>query len=64
MEQNTPNGQEIKSLQENHNEFLVVIKDAFGFLAITAIFFFLSLVFFKAMTDEPRPPVAVERGVK
>ncbi len=64
MEQNTPNGQEIKSLQENHNEFLVVIKDAFGFLAITAIFFFLSLVFFKNMTDEPRPPVAVERGVK
>lgn len=64
MEQNTPNGQEIKSLQENHNEFLVVIKDAFGFLAITAIFFFLALMYFDRLTEEPRPPVVVERGVK
>jgi hypothetical protein len=49
------NGQELQVLRQNHNKFLELFKEALGYLAVIAIFFFLSLMFIEKLTSEVNP---------
>ena len=61
MNQNNLNGQELKVLRQNHNQFLKLARDILGYLTIIAIFSFLSLMYFETFTSElPQESVVSE----
>jgi hypothetical protein len=65
MKHKTPNGQELQVLRQNHNKFLELFKEALGYLAVIAIFFFLSLMFIEKLTSEVNPVMeATNESVK
>jgi len=61
MNQNNLNGQELKVIRQNHNQFLKLTRYILGYLAIIAIFSFLSLMYFETFTSElPQESVVSE----